>query len=249
MTELPRVLVGITTYEAKDYIFHECMKHVYNINYPQSKFDVVIVDNSAKADYFYKLKRRGYKGLYRVERGENSREAITKAQNKIRKILLEGDYEYLFFVESDLLVPPDIIQRLLSYNKPVVGSVYNIARDSKFVPCIFIDDIMKDGFRGTRPLGVKHVPNGSKIYDPKEIGDFFGQPGPIQSCHGVGFGATMIRKDVVEHQAFWHDIRFDDKHSDVYFYLDLSRRRIPVFVDITVTVPHHPSDWSRVLDR
>jgi glycosyltransferase involved in cell wall biosynthesis len=249
MTDYPRVLVGVTTYAGKDYILDKCMKHINELQYPKSKIDVVIVDNSPTTAYYLKLIRRGYKRVYHVERGANTREAITKAQNKIRKILLEGDYEYLFFVESDLLIPPDSLIRLMNHSVPVVGSIYNIARDEKFIPCVFVDDVMKGAFRGTRPLGVRPDENGIKRYDFQEVKDFMEQKDNIIRVHGVGFGCTLLRREVIERQPFWCDERFTDKHSDVYFYLDMARAGIPVFVDITANIPHYPSNWDLVKDR
>lgn len=262
MSDLPRILVGVTTYEKKDYIFDECMKHIAQMDYPKSRIDVVIVDNTKTPEYYYKLIRRGYKKVYRVERGENSREALTKAQNKIRRVFLDGDYDYLLFIESDLLVPPDTVKRLLSYNKDVVGSTYIIGTGNVKVPCIFVDDVVEGGFRGTRPIGIKKNSLGQKYFDEKEVMDFLSRRDKLQQVHGVGFGCTLIarkifldREDVPENDprrkgvVFWYDIRFNDKHSDVYFYLDMSRRGVPVFVDISVVVPHHPTDWATVHDR
>lgn len=244
----PRILVGVTTYEGKDYIFEECIRAIKRFDYPKELIDLVIVDNSAKDTYFRTLKRRGHKRLERVLRGANSREALTKAQNRIRQIMLAGDYEYLLFIESDLICPPDTVKRLLSHDKPVVGSVYNIARDEKFVPCIFVNFRNDDGFLGTRPLGVKHV-DGKKYYDGSEIQEFFAKSSGLEQIHGVGFGCTLIERAIVERFPFWCDERFDDKHSDVYFYLDLQNNNIPVFVDTSVNLPHYPSDWGQVRDK
>jgi hypothetical protein len=245
---LPRVMVGVTTYEGKDYIFHKCMKHIKELDYPQHLIDVFVVDNSASPNYFYKLRRRGYSNLYRVGRGDNSREALTNSQNKLRALCLEGGYDYLFFVESDLLISPDSLKRLLSYGKPVVGSTYNIGRGEEFIPCIFLDVVTPEGFLGTRALGI--VQEGGKMsYYPAEIDSFFAGKEPIKRVHGCGLGCTLVSKDIVSRFPFWCDSRFDNKHSDVYFYLDLKNSGIPVYVDVTVVVPHFPSDWGAVKDR
>ena len=246
MTDLPRILIGVTTYEGKDYIFDRAMKHIAALDYP--RFNVVVVDNSPTLNYFAKLKRRGYRDIYHISRGANSREALTNSQNKIRGIFLEGNYDYLLMIESDLLVPRDTIKRLLSWDKPLVGSVYNIGRQGQFIPCIFLDDVKKQGFKGTRPLGVKEI-DGKKTYIKSEIVEFLNRGG-IQKCHGCGLGCTLIKREVIEDVgAFWCDERMTDKHSDVYFYLDCSRKNIPVYVDTTILVPHYPSAWEDVKDR
>lgn len=243
----PKILIGVTTYEGKDYIFDQCMQHIARLDY--KNFDVVIVDNTKKIDYFLKLRRRGYKNVYRVERGENSRTALTKSQNRIRQLFLEKDYDYLLMVESDLLIPPDSIKRLLSHNKPVVGSVYMIGTNGYQVPCIFVDDVVKDGFMATRPLGVKIRDDGKKFANPEEVQKFLTEGPRLKKVHGVGFGCTLIERRIVEKYPFWFDIRRDDAHSDIYFYLDLSRDKVPVFVDLTTIVPHYPSKWELVADK
>ena len=240
----PKVLVGITTYEAKDYMFDHCINAVRNFDY--DNFDYVVVDNTKTINYFLKLKRRGHKNLYRVERGASSREALTKSQNKIRQLFLEGDYDYLLMVESDLLPPKDTIERLLGYGKSVVGSLYFIGDEAYKIPCIFLDDVTVGGFTGTRGVGIIRKEN-KQYRNPAEIDEWVYQG--LKKCHGCGFGSTLIRRDVVEKYVFWTDERMDNKHSDVYFYLDLSRDNIPVYVDTSVIVPHFPTKWSDVKDR
>lgn len=240
----PRVLVGVTTYWKKDYIFHRCMAHIAAFNY--SNFDVVVVDNSPDLNYFYKLKRK-YKNVFHTPRGENSRVALTRAQNKIRDIVLENDYDYLLFVESDLLPPADSITRLLGFGKAVVGSTYIIGTGDVKVPCIFVDDFTRDGLKSTRPIGIKEDEFGRRYHVPQEVDSFLNRG--LQPCHGCGFGLTLISRDVVERFPFWCDIRLDNKHSDVYFYLDLARNFIQPYIDTDRIIPHFPIPWESVKDK
>lgn len=250
MTEYPRVLVGITTYKDKDYMLDNCYKAVLNFVYPSDKYDVIIVDNSNdKGRYANRLRRRGYKKVFHTLRGENSRQALTNSQNLIRRKLLEGDYEYLLFVESDLLPDKNLLQRLLNYGKKVVGSTYFIGTGNVKVPCIFLADVAIKGMGATRPLGLTRDPETgeNKDYDPEEIKKFIGTG--LRQVHGCGFGCTLIKREVLEDIKFWCDERFDNKHSDVYFYLDMERNNIPVFVDTDHVIPHYPSRWDLVEDK
>lgn len=244
----PRVLVGITTYEGKDYMFPKCYKAAREFDYPSDRYDVLVVDNSDdKGRYFRKLKKRGVSWVEHISRGANSREALTKSQNLIRKRFLAGDYDYLLMLESDLLPEKDQLKRLLSFSKPVVGSTYFIGTGDVKVPCIFLSDVKVEGFQGTRPIGVIRKNNVNVGTDYEEVKRFLGTG--LRQVHGCGLGCTLIRRSVVEDTPFWCDARFDNKHSDVYFYLDLERSRTPVFVDTDRVVPHFPSKWEEVKDR
>lgn len=249
MTTMPRVLVGITTYDQKDYMLPKCYKAVREFDYPKDSYDVMIVDNTDdKGRYMRKMKRRGWPWVERVSRGANSRVALTKSQNLIRARFLEGDYDYLLLVESDLLPPPDSIKRLMAYGKPVVGSTYFIGHEVK-VPCIFLSDVKVGGLSGTRPIGMVRSGTHGKYtrHNQAEVDAFLGTG--LRKIHGCGFGCTLIRRDIVERFPFWCDERFDNKHSDVYFYLDMERHFIPVYVDTNVIVPHFPTRWDDVHDR
>lgn len=247
--EHPRILVGITTYKPKDYMIDKCYRAVKEFDYPSDKYDVLIVDNTDdKGRYANQLKKRGFRKVEHVARGANSRVAINRSQNLIRRRFLEGDYEWLLMVESDLLPPKDTLKRLLGHKKTVVGSWYWIGTGNVRTPCIFVNQVI-NGFGGTRPLGIiRHsIDDNSGKFDGAEIMSWWNSG--LRQCHGVGFGTTLIHRDVVQEFPFWTDERFDNKHSDVYFYLDLERANIPVFVDTNVEVPHFPTDWALVEDR
>lgn len=236
---LPKVLVGIVTYEGKDYIFPTCYAAVSQFNYPN--YDILIVDNSATLDYYHELINRGYNKVVHIKRAKNTRDTLSDSQNYIRKYCIENDYEYVLFVESDLVPPADVIQRLLSYEKRIVGSVYWLTGKTlngtpAHIPCIFFTHV-KEG------VNVTHT----RIIKPNELEGFL-QTG-LRLCHGMGLGCTLIERSIIEQFPFWTDERFDNKHSDVYLYMDLHNAHIPVYIDTDLIVPHFPSDWGQVIDR
>ena len=230
--DYPKVLVAIPTYEGKDYIFHENFKCIKALQYPN--WDYIYIDNSPTMDYYLKLRRRGAKVAH-VPRGSNSRQALCNSQNYARKKCLDEGYDFLMFIESDLLPPPESIQRLVNHDQRIVGAVYYIGHEVK-VPCIFFKyfDETKNSY-ATRLISLKEVPT-------------FLFKG-LQKVHGMGLGCTLIRRDLVERFPFWHDERFDNKHSDVYFYMELENTGISVAADSDFIVPHFPSKWEQVLDK
>lgn len=232
----PKVLVAIPTYSGKDYIFKENFAAVTGFNYPN--YTYIYIDNTNNNSYVNTLRRRGARAV-RVPRGPNSRQALANAQNYARKKCLDEGYDYLLFVESDLVPPVDTIQRLLNHivdNKlRLCGATYFIGHEVK-VPCVFYT-VRREGSNAVE----------TKVIHPSMVENFLGKG--LQKVHGMGLGCTMIRRDLVEKYPFWHDERFENKHSDVYFYMQLWNDQVPVYVDSSFVVEHHPSRWELVKDR
>lgn len=231
----PKVLVAAPTFEGKDYCLKDWIDRVKNLTYPN--YDYCLIDNSDGTSYTKKLRMKGIKA-YHVSRGENSRQAIANAQNFIRKKVLDEGYDYWLSVESDLLPPKDIIERLMIRNKPVIGVIYMIGfannPSQPQRPCVFVLDQKNGGIMGTRNI------------NPQEGMQLVGTG--VQRVHGVGLGCTLIKRWLLEKFVFWHDQRFNNKHSDVYFYMDLHNSSIPVYVDTNIIVEHRNQPWNLVKD-
>lgn len=226
----PKVLVAIPTYEGKDYIFKENFNAVKAFKYPN--YNYIYIDNSGGSSYVSKLRRRGANAVH-VPRGGNSRQALCNAQNYARDKLLKEGYDYLMFVESDLIPPPETITRFINYKRPVVGATYYIGVNVK-VPCVFVTEQ-----KGTQL--------GTRLLNFEEIKQFLNHG--LFRVHGMGLGCTLIRRDVLEKRKYWYDERFDNKHSDVYFYMQLWNENVPVVVDSDFIIPHYQSKWCDVKDK
>lgn len=245
MEKYPKVLVGVTVYEDKDYIFMRNYEIVSNLSYPN--YDFVIVDNSKSFNYARKLRRRGVRNVVHLKREKNSRLTLTKCQNYLRQRMIDGGYDYLMFIESDLLPPKNIVEFLMQFNKRVVGAMYRIGTQGYFTPCIFVKHRMNlSGMMGTRLVGVQMDAVDTKI--PDRQGELEWINTGLRQCHGMGFGCTLFDAEIIKDTPFWCDERFSNKHSDVYFYLKMDRKQIPVFVWTNMEIEHHPSQWDDVDD-
>jgi len=126
----------------------------------------------------------------------------------------------------------------MRHRKPVVGSIYLIgfknSPDQPLRPCIFKtrpnEKGMMSTYNCTPEESIKMMNTG------------------LQQVHGVGLGCTLINKRILEKYKFWYDPRFNNKHPDVYFYMQLHNDGVTAYVDTDVHVTHYNSDWGKVQD-
>jgi len=232
--KLPKVLIFTPIYEAKDYSLEEFLKHTEALTYPNKRH--IFIDNSETDEYYHKLKKRGL-DVYYVGRGNNSREAISRGQNFARKIALEENYPYIFSLESDIMCPPDIVQRLMSRGKDVISGLYHIGDRSKGVrvPCITI-----------KKWNENLAAFGTRLLNPEEWDDYNNKG--VKQVQAAGMGCCLIHKNAFKRVAFTYDPRLKG-HSDIYFFNDMFRMRIPVYVDTDVYCDHQNVNWTTVEDR
>lgn len=92
------------------------------------------------------------------------------ARNAAAMKALEVGASHLFFMDSDVIIPPDGVMRLLARNEPIISGLYN---------------------RRSPPAGIPvMIRNGQWVTDYK--------PGSIVEVDLVGSGCLLIRRDVLE---------------------------------------------------
>jgi len=246
----PKILVVTPIYEAKDYSLDKFLKNAEKIDYPN--YDHVLIDNSANTNYWRSIKgkcaKRGIK-VYHVRRGKTSREALTRAQNKGRDLFLEGDYDYFLSLESDIFPPKNALKKLVMWGERVVSAAYLIGHGDKKLPCATVFHFKEDlGVMGTRLIGVKDHPDkpGKKYIDNDELNEFC-EPG-LRHVAAAGMGCCLIARSVLEKIRFMYEPGLQG-HSDIYFFNDCVRNKIPAFVDTHIWCYHDNSDWNDVEDR
>ena len=104
---------------------------------------------------------------------------------KAQRMFLAGGYDALFTVESDVIVPPDALEKLAAVEADIVYGVYAFRR-------------------GGPVLNITHpVTYQSYSAHQSEWRRLFGQ---VIECSGLGYGCTLIRRSVLER----HEIRSEN---------------------------------------
>ena len=231
--DLPKVLVFTPIYEAKDYCLDMFIEHCKKINYPN--YTHIFIDNSKGTSYVKKLRSKGLKA-YHIDRGGNSREALARSQIFARRKALDEGYDYIFSLESDIMIPDGtIIQRLISTGKEVISGLYFIGTDQIRVPCITLPEFSEDLQAW-----------GTRLLTREEIPDYFNNG--IVQVQAAGMGCCLIARRVIEKINFFYDPRFMG-HSDIYFFNNCFENQIYVFVDTSYMCEHDNSNWQDVKDR
>lgn len=230
--KIPKVLIVTTTYDKKDYCFEEFWDKASKIDYPNKRH--IFIDNSKSLDYVETLQKRGLE-VFHVERGNNSREALARSSNFGRKVCLEEGYDYMFMLESDVMVQPDIITKLMTHCKDVISGLYYIGNEDPRVPCITLPEY-KNNIRAF----------GTRLLFMSEWADYF-MNGLKQVAAG-SFGCCLVHKNVLEDIKFYYDPRLKG-HPDIYFFNTCFEKKIPVWVDTNIICQHKNISWNLVEDR
>ena len=130
---------------------------------------------------------------------------------------------HIFFLDSDVILPPDGLIRLFSHQLAIVSALYG----------------SKHGFPG---VWIKISESGEKKYSPIRPDvlvqhSLFTHPDIV-----IGMGACLIDIKVFdripEPWFYWTQGREKDGVSEDFYFCEKIRQHIPIFVDTTVQCRH-----------
>ena len=121
--------------------------------------------------------------------------------------------EYLFFVDDDMLFPPNALVKLLAHHEPIVGGLY-FARQAPYLP-----------------IAYRHVEGNQWIATTKY------QAG-LQVVDAIGTGCLLIRRDVLEKLERPYFEFSDRMGEDMYFCDKAKQLGYTVLLDGDVKCKH-----------
>jgi hypothetical protein len=134
--------------------------------------------------------------------GEGDLRNVTAQMNRGRELVLDGGYDAMLAVEHDMLLPPDALQKLLDAEAPVVYGVYLFRHGAPILNAY-----------EKYPGNSKNVGE-SLTLKPKKL--MSAMKNTLVEVSGIGFGCTLIRRDVLEQIEFCHR-EGDTQGTDVQF--------------------------------
>lgn len=232
--EFPKVLVCAPQHDSKDYAFERWFNRVQDLTY--SNFEVFLADNSKTEEYANKLRSVGITVQWIPQHENGLIYTMADAHNACRQYAIDNDFDYMLHLETDIIPPMDVIERLMKHRKGVCAGVYDIFYGSQRRLMIQI----AEGF--DRTIGAFRSPD--FVTDTETL--FF--DGQLKKVFHAGLGCVLIKRKVFEEIEFRAEPG-NDYHPDTWFANDCFKRKIPIFADPNIICEHHNQTWLSKIDE
>jgi hypothetical protein len=231
---LPKVLIGIPTYDGKNYCLEAFLDNISKFTYPKSRLGIYIADNSKDNKNAIMIsKKYGIKCFWRDYTGYKVYEKMADSHNQLRRYCIDEGYDYLLHLESDIFPQPDIIEQLLWARKPVVCALYQIFDGAWRTPCLKLADNKHEKSKDF--LWYLDLTNFHHWY----------VDGTIKETHIAGIGCCLMKRKVCENFPFrWSNENYIP--PDSFFAQDLERAGVQNYVHTGILAFHwNKEDWGR----
>lgn len=116
---------------------------------------------------------------------------IDQMRNVAVETAINGKYDYIFFIDTDMIYPKDAVIKLLSDKKDIVGGLY---------------------FKRKYPHGECHFKQISDINNKKAIETF--PEGTIKRVKATGFGGVLVKTKVFKNMKFpYFKVRYSRRNG------------------------------------
>ena len=238
---MKKVLISCPTAQAKDYCVDEFIEQIKSFTYPL--YDIFILDNSPDKNHVYKFWNNGIKAVHEPFNGNfktfSGREELARHQNIIRNYFLNGDYDYLLMIESDVFTGESIIENLVSYADVYkVGAVtvtYEIRKEEEEVLCLTstVDQL------GVRSEKILNRSAGYDIMGKGTLSIYHLLNDTQAKITATGIGCTLFTRDVMENIEFRVDRKLSTTaYSDTYIFTDIKKAGYEVLINSNLICTH-----------
>jgi len=213
-----KILIGTPICSDKMYSWKEYVKAVKALKIPEKGMEahVLVVATNNDGDMEEQIKNEGF--MFAMVRGSKAMDRLVHARNYIISYAHQWGYDAVFFIDSDVMVPPNALKQLHSYHKDIVAGFYPITTGLGF-PIPHAKLLVKDVYR---PL-------------PEDmIND------KLQEVDLVGMGCTLIQKSLFGFRFSCERGPYGDlrKSEDMCYSRQIRNEGIPIYFDAGLTCRH-----------
>ena len=146
---------------------------------------------------------------------------IYDARNKFCQQAIEGEFDYIFWLDSDMVFPSYVLQQFMQHDKDIVAGLY-FRRAYPFTPVAFSELRRENG-----------------ILRMKDLEEW---PNDLFEVDGVGFGCVLMKTDCLfdiagKEGGVWFTPT-PDAGEDAAFCLRAKEYGYEIWVDPTVKLGH-----------
>jgi len=238
-----KILIGVPVYSGVKYCFDNFLKHIQNIK--GFDFDVLIVDNSRDDDFFNEIQKRDNLIVIKDNTDEEKNMLrLISSRNKILDYASKNKYDYLLMMDSDVMVPENILLKLFDAKKDVISGLYfnlfNSGGKQKLLPVCYKEieeNIFKEmQLRGMIPEFVKDKSDIRRNLTPEEI-----EKGEVIEVLIPSAGCLLLSSKAFTSGAKYgllketNGLRTTD---DIGFFKELKNKEFQLYCDPSVYCKH-----------
>jgi len=242
MQKNPKVLIGTITYDSDWYCLPKFAESVSKLDISSIDVEHLIIDNSDTENYCKQLKKffpearlLYYQPPDEIKNFARFRHCELHCRQMVRDHFLKNDFDYLFFVDSDVICEPDVLKKLLSNNKDICCALFRYRDPPKGRPVWFRKRLPINISSKTGVWMIDFVSN-------KEIDESKGLI-EIDAC---GFGAILISREILKKVNFKKS-KNNHYGTDIHFCYDAKLLGYRIFGDPFSYCNHHYKQCERRL--
>jgi hypothetical protein len=151
---------------------------------------------------------------------------LPDARNQVHAAFLkEKMYSHLFMIDSDVIPPPNVVERLMAHEKPIIGGYY-LNKHPIMINTPVVYDFVKDDENGKATWMHRAVAGEG-----------------VEKVGGMGMGCVLMRRDVAEALGE-KPYDMNAGGEDLVMCRKLMRLGIDLYVDWSVACAHMGVKWS-----
>jgi hypothetical protein len=220
-----KILIGTPIIDKKMYSWFEYVRAINKLELPpNSAIYKVITDTSDEPDKL-RLDAINAGFAYYHVKAEKAMDKIVAARNTLFDFAIDSQCDYIFYIDSDVIIPKEALVRLLAHKTDVASGFYPLMNEYGLpIPCAK----MLSGFTQGNMMGYIDFPN-DKI------------DGNIHQVDLVGLGCCLISKKIFGKYRFRCERgKYGDlvKSEDWCFCEDLKKDGVAIMFDTDLTCHH-----------
>ena len=226
-----KILIGTITYDSDWYCLKQFADSVDKLDKSNFSCDMLIIDNSDTENYmrqldkfFPKIKTIYYKPPPELKGFSRFRHCEIHCRQLIVNYCIQKHFDYLFFLDSDVICNPDVVQKLLSHKKDIVCGLFRYRNPPEGRPLWFRYKTPPEISPKTDVPLMDFIPNHQLFNSLMEI----------DAC---GFGAILIKTEVLKRIPL-RKSENDHYGADINFCADAKKRGYQIFGDPLANCNH-----------